>query len=89
MTEPEALAIVTTAIREEGLGAQITGLKSIRFSPASEFREVFGCDDPDARDVWYVSFALKLDEGVIEQHPDDVLFKVDDQTGEVTLIWQM
>jgi len=89
MTEVEVLARATAAMQQEGLQDQITGLKSIRLSLASEVREVLGWDEPDARDIWYVSFGLKLDEGVVHQSPDSVLFTVDDQSGEVTLVYQM
>jgi hypothetical protein len=89
MTEAEALARATVAMQKEGLQDQITGLKSIRLSLASEVREVLGFGEPDVRDTWYVSFGLKLDEDVVDQSPDDVLFTVDDQSGEVTLVYQM
>ena len=89
MTESEALAKAYAVVRGEGLQDQITGLKSVRLSLASEVRSVLGCDDPDLADTWYVSFGLKLDEGVVYQHPDDILLTVDDHTGRVTLHYQM
>jgi hypothetical protein len=89
MTEAEAPARATAAMQREGLQGEMTGLKSIRLSLASEVREGLRCDETDVRDTWYVSFSLKLDEDVVDQSPDNVLFTVDDQSGEVTLVYQM
>jgi hypothetical protein len=89
MTEAEALEIAWSVIRGTALEQEIVGLKSIRLSIAAEVREVLEIEDPDLTDTWYVSFLLKLDEGVIYQHPDDILITVDDCTGEATLHCQM
>jgi len=89
MTESEALIIASAVLHEAGLQDEVTGLKSIRLSLAAEVREVLGSTDPDLADTWYVSFALKLDEGVVSQHPDNILITVDDHSGQATLIYQM
>jgi hypothetical protein len=52
-------------------------------------REVLDDLDPDPNDAWYIRFRLKLDAGVVDQIPDDILVAVDDRTGEVVLHYQM
>ena len=88
MTEAEALDRAWSVIRRLGL-EHITGLKSIHLTTAAEVREVLEVDDPELTDTWHVSFLLKLDEGVVYQHPDDILITIDDRTGEPTLHYQM
>lgn len=89
MTEAEALDRAWSVLRESDSEQEVGGLKSIRLSTAAEVREVLEVDDPDLTDTWYVSFLLKLDEGVVDQIPDDILITVDDRTGEATLHYQM
>jgi hypothetical protein len=89
MTEAEALERAWSVVRQAGIEQEIVRLKSIRLSTAAEVREVLEVDEPDLTDTWYVSFLLKLDEGVLYQHPDDILITVDDGTGEATVHYQM
>ena len=97
MTEAEALDKAWAMVRENDLERDIVGLKSVHLSRVSEVREVLGDNSdvrevlglPELADTWYVSFLLKLQEGVVYQHPDDILISIDDRTGEPTLHWQM
>ncbi len=88
MTEAEALERARAALRECGSEQEVIGLKSIRLSTATEWREFIGVDEPNKKDTWYVRFQLKLDEGIV-QHPDDILISIDDHSGEATLHSQM
>ena len=85
LNEDRVLALAWAAVEQDGCLEQIEGLKSIRFSPAEEFQEVFGLEDPEARDTWHVRFLLKLDEGVVSQIPSCIHVRVDDQTSEVVI----
>jgi hypothetical protein len=89
MTEAEALDRAWTALRKCGSEQEVTGLKSIRLSTVAEVREFLEIDNPDITDTWYVCFQLKLESGVVHQHPDDILISIDDSSGEATLHWQM
>jgi hypothetical protein len=80
MTEEEALERAWSVVREAGLEQEIVRLKTIRLSTAAEVREVLEVDEPDLADTWYVSFLLKLDAGVVYQHPDCILVTDDDGT---------
>jgi hypothetical protein len=89
MTEGEALERAWSVVRQAGIEQEIVRLKSIRLSTAAEVREVLEVDELGLADTWYVSFLLKLDEGVLYQHPDDILITVDDGTGDATVHYQM
>jgi hypothetical protein len=89
MTENEAVALAVSTIREAGLSETITGLESIRLSTAAEVRQVLNIDSPDLVDTWFVSFALKREEGVIHEIPRSILIKIDDNTGTPRLVCQM
>ncbi len=88
MSDADALTAIWTAIDAQGLRNEVKCLKSIRLATAKEFREFFGCEPEDPRDMWYASFWMNLDDGV-KQHLDTILIKLDDCTGEIELEYQM
>ncbi len=89
MTDQEALAIAWSAVDQEQLHDQIRGLAGLRLATAAEERDVLGIIDPQLRDTWYVSFWLKLEDDVVDQSPNTILIKIDDQSGNAELVYQM
>ena len=89
MTEPEALSLAWSVLRERGLQDEVGKVGSIHFSTAQERREVLGKDHPDQSDYWYVTFSLKLDDGVVSQTPDSILVQIDNSTRVATILAQM